>query len=183
MSTTSKRPALVRGIAVIAGVMLAAGAISPALSAKKPITKKKATKLIKKLAIEEKELNRFGPFTANVGDTEKTIHTFGPFSISLLCEDDAGNVRVRVQIATTAANSTLNSDSDDEDVFGPDDLEEDLSDNTDGAPGGPQDSFDEDREFFVAGPGGSSLYYGHVTPVANFGGSHCWVGGYVLQLI
>jgi hypothetical protein len=154
----------------------------------KKVAKKQATTIVEStvgptLFIEETELQRFGPVTANVGDAEANVATFGPFTISLLCEDSAGNVRVRVQIATSQDDSIVQSDGVDEDDFDTTDTDVDLADDTNGASGGPQDAFDEDDQFWVAGPAGTPAFNGSVGSAANFGGSDCWVQGYVIETI
>jgi hypothetical protein len=188
---TDRRKGLLRGVGVLAALLLAAGAISPAFSATtltKAKVKKIATKVLKNkiddfgnpLFIQETELDRFGPATASKGDAEKTIATFGPFSLSLLCTDAAGNARVQVQIATSAANSTYDSDDGDEDVFDPADVDEDIDDNT--AAGTTQESYDDDAEFWAGGPGGSPAYHGWVATATNYGGGDCYARGWVFAL-
>jgi hypothetical protein len=152
-------------------------------AAKKFATQIVTTTVGPTLFIEETELQRFGPVTANVGAAEATVATFGPFTISLLCEDDAGSVRVRVQIATSSNDSILQSDSDDEDDFDTADTDVDLSNDLDGLIAGGQDAFDEDDQFWVAGPNGTPAFNGSIGSAANFGGGDCWVQGYVIQTI
>ncbi len=126
------RKGLLRGVGILAAVLLAAGAISPAFSAA-PVTKGKVKKIAKKqvkkvgipLFIEEQtELYRYGPLTLNPGGSA-AVAAFGPFSFTASCLvlDDAmagtdpDPLDAEVLIDTSEDNAAFDSNDDEEDDF------------------------------------------------------------------
>ena len=185
------RKGVLRGVGVLAAVLLAAGVISPAFSAA-PLTKGKVKKIAKKqaikqinalvpgIAIEETELVRFSG-TANVGDAEKDLATIGPssFTMSLLCEDSGGGIpRTRVQIRTSEDNSVLGKEFMPNPDFDTADQNEDVVDAT--ALNATDPETFEEGEFFAFAPSGLGVG-GEVDPAANSGGADCYVRGWVIQ--
>ena len=197
---TDRPKGLLRGVGVLAAVLLAAGAISPAFSAFTPTKakiKKIATKVLKNKIgdfgnpnfIQETELHRWGPIELNVGGADQTIGTFGPFTLKAQCLDSDAtadtDIEIRVGVTTTENNSalymyygTLEDDLDvgeDGDWFDEPEPDEGFND-----PGDPQHFYSYGDGFAeVAAPSGASLW-GKTDGISNFAGSHCWLKGFVL---
>ena len=134
MESRTSRRSLVRGIAVVGAVLLAAGAISPALSAFKA-TKGKIKKISRKEATKVLDgvLHQFGDsFTrvvATPGPDEATarasapkvpLATYGPFSFYAKCFSyPVDTVRGEIYVETTQAGSILSSNDGDDLPGGP----------------------------------------------------------------
>jgi hypothetical protein len=190
------RTGMLRGVGILAALMLAAGAISPAFSAA-PLTKAKAKKIATKVLkqkiddvgnpifIEEAELVRFGPVTLNVPGTA-AIGTFGPFTLTADCADDGGgNVLAQVLLTTTEAHSAFESDDDYDDDFNPGDPDNPAiwagGETGNAIDGGAQTlGNEEDGEAIAVAPSGFSIAgasSGAIT--TNFAGFDCWITGAV----
>lgn len=186
------RKGLLRGVGILAALLLAAGVISPAFSAA-PLTKGKVKKIAKKqvkkvgpgLFIEETEFDRLGPITMNTGDPDQTLFTFGPFTATVRCDLDAGNVRAGVRIQTSEIGSYFSSyDEGDEEPFDPADGAILWIENTGDVPGGLTEGVDREHNSpaIALSPSGVS-FSAMVRNIINPpGGSHCLFDGYVIDL-
>jgi hypothetical protein len=137
---TNSRGKVLRALGVVAALLVAAGAISPAFGAK-AITKNKAKQVAKKQAtnqinalvpglintaipgqgnplfIQEAELVRFS-FIVNQGGTQ-TLATHGPLTFKADCVIDGANLEGNVYIETTEAGTAFGGDDTSEGSIGP----------------------------------------------------------------
>ncbi len=180
-----------RGVAVLAAVLLAAGAISPALSAFNPTKakiKKLAAKQVKKLGpglfVEETEFDRIGPIKMSTGAPDQTLFTFGPFTATVRCDLDVGDVRGQVFIQTSEIGSFFTSyDQGNESPFDPAGGEVLWFDATGNPPGGIaySDDSEHDSPASAWAPSGAT-FSAMIRILTNFGGSHCLFDGYVIDM-
>ncbi len=195
------RKGLLRGVGILAALLLAAGAISPAFSAA-PVTKAKVKKLaakqVKKVGIplfieEQTELYRYGPLTLNPGGTAP-VAAFGPFSFTASCLvlDDAmagtdpDPLDAEVLIDTSEDNAAFNSDDDEEDDFDAADPPEEWAQETGNDPDvlNEQDINGEDDEdaHALTQNGGTAITGGTMIRVGSAGDadSGCTFSGWFL---
>jgi hypothetical protein len=123
-----RRKTVWRALAVLAGLAVVAGAISPSFGAA-TLTKKKVKRIAKKqvqalgseLFLEEGgEFFRYS-VRMNAGDADRTVGTFGPFTLSAHCEEDAGDNVSEILITTSEAGSIFDSYENTEAPFDPSD--------------------------------------------------------------
>jgi hypothetical protein len=194
------RKGLLRGVGILAALLLAAGAISPAFSAA-PLTKAKVKKLagkqVKKLGpelfIEEQtELFRYGPLTLNPGGSSP-VAAFGPFSFTANCavDDDAmaGNdpdpLDADVLIDTSEDNASFDSDDDSEDDFDAADPAEEWAQETGNDPDSlnEQDiNVEDDEDAHALSASGTALTGGTTIRVGSAGDadSGCTFAGWFI---
>ncbi len=185
------RKGLLRGLGILAAVLLAAGAISPALSAFNPTKakiKKLAAKQVKKLGpglfVEETEFDRVGPIKMNTGDPDQTLFTFGPFTATVRCDLDVGDVRGQVFLQTSEIGSYFfRYDYGDEAPFDPADGQIQWQEVTGNPPGGlPEADYPEHDSAASAWAPSGATFSGIARVLTNFGGSHCIFDGYVIDM-
>lgn len=192
MEQLQRKSSVLRGVGIMAAVLLAAGAISPAFGAA-PLTKAKvkkiAAKQVKKLApgiVDGLTIDQgtIPPATATTTDPNKTVFTKGPFTITLDCSLDGGDVELELFVSTSEENSVVNDgyvniagdlDPSDGDVF--------FTSYTGNAPGGDASTggnlYYEYASF--RSPSGTH-FYAQFDSVTNFQGNHCYVDGWYLDL-
>jgi hypothetical protein len=181
-------------VAVLAAMLLAAGAIAPAFGAA-AVTKKKATSIIKKQVkkvgdprfIEEAELIRFGPALLNLGQSVP-LASIGPFEFSAACDEVDSNAdgppleeRGRIFITTNEDNSAFDSDEDSDDDFDTSQLGEWAEEIADDP--GVQDINGEDEDdAHASSPSGTRIASTANRIVLNQGGVDCSISGSILVL-
>ncbi|MGH2662180.1 MAG: hypothetical protein ACRDH8_05130 [Actinomycetota bacterium] len=208
MQSRSTRSTVLRGVGVLAALLLAAGAISPAFGAK-AVTKKKVKKIAKKQATNQINSLVPGLVTAGINaqvpplidadtidqgaipavtmsntDANKTLFTRGPFTISMDCSLAAGNVELELFVRTTEANSVV------DDGYGniagdldPADGDQYFQSFTGNPPGGESEVYYSTyyADAFFNSPSGTS-FYADFSAITNFKGSDCFANGYYLDL-
>jgi hypothetical protein len=120
---TDRRKGLLRGVGVLAALLLAAGAISPAFSATtltrakvKKIARKQINKLVPGMIAAADNVKETKYFTLTDGGSRVLI-THGPFTVTADCDlDAAGQDIARILISTTQDNSSFDA-SDELDDF------------------------------------------------------------------
>ena len=172
MERTSRRSVAIRATGVLAILMVAAGALSPTLSGAalskskvKKVAKKQINKLVPRIAIEEDELVRWGPFDLAVGGT-RAIGTFGPYSLQARCVEDptGGDATAphpnesRVALTTTEADTIVSSDADDEDDLDPGE-EAFVAREEGNDPAGTTDVGSEEELGWVLSPSGARIFF------------------------
>jgi hypothetical protein len=183
-----------RGVAVLAGMLLAAGAIAPAYSATlttknevKKVVKKQILKAGSKRFIEEEELTRWGPVGLNVGSA-MGVAEVGPFSFSAHCDelDLAGDgppleERGRILVISHQDNSLIESDEEGDDDFDALEVAVWASETADD-PGVQEVNSEDNDDARAASPTGTRLVSTSNTIVLSHAGSDCVFSGSILEL-
>jgi hypothetical protein len=184
-----------RGITVVAALLLAAGAISPAFGAQ-PVTKKQVVKIVKKQVpkvgdpryIQETELVRYGPIMLNGGGTAP-VGTFGPFTLTAECNliDDLGDgppleEQGLILIDTSEDNSSFESNEDSEDDFDAADPPEQWAEEIADAPDFQEINIEDDDDAHASAPSGTRIASAANLVVLNQAGFDCIFSGATLVL-
>lgn len=183
-----------RAVAVVAAMLLAAGALSPAFGAQ-GVTKSKVNKIAKKQVkkagdprfIQETELVRYA-VTLNAPGTA-TVGTFGPFTLIAECNlvDDAGDgppleEEALLLIDTSEDNSSFDSNEDSDDDFdaaeAPLEWAAELAD----APGEQDINSEDDDDAHASAPSGTRIASTSNLIVTSQGGFDCTFSGATLVL-
>jgi hypothetical protein len=183
-----------RGVAVVAAMLLAAGAIAPAFGAA-ALTKKKATSIVKNQVrkvgdprfIEESELIRFSPAFLNAGQSVP-LTTVGPFEFVAVCDeiDDDGDgppleERGRILLTTSEDNSAFSSDEDEDNDFDVGPLV-DWAEETADDPGEQDINSEDGDDAHASAPSGTRIAATSNRIVLNEGGADCSISGSLLVL-
>jgi hypothetical protein len=183
-----------RGVAVLAAMLLAAGAIAPAFGAA-AVTKKKAIAIAKKQIrkagdprfIEETELIRFGPALLNAGQSAPLL-AVGAFDLVAVCDeiDDAGDgppleERGRILIASSEDNAALDSDEDEDNDFDAGALRE-WAVEIAFSPGEQSINGEDEDDAHASAPSGTRVAATSNRIVLNHGGVDCSISGSLLVL-
>jgi hypothetical protein len=184
-----------RGITVVAVLLLAAGALSPAFGAQ-GVTKKQVVKIAKKQVkkvgdprfIQETELVRYGPITLNAPGTAP-VGTFGPFTLTADCAlvDDQGNgppleEQGQILIDTSEDNSSFESDEDSEDDFDAADPPEQWAEEIANDPDEQEINSEDNDDAHASAPSGTRIAASANLIVLNQAGFDCIFSGATLVL-
>jgi hypothetical protein len=184
-----------RAITVVAAMLLAAGALSPAFGAQ-GVTKQQVTKIAKKQVkkvgdprfIQETELVRYGPITLNAPGTAP-VGTFGPFTLTAECAliDDAGDgppleEHGLILIDTSEDNSSFESQDDSEDDFDAADPAEEWAEEIADGPDVQDINSEDDDDAHASAPSGTRIAAAANVIILNQAGFDCIFSGAILVL-
>jgi hypothetical protein len=184
-----------RAITVVAAMLLAAGALSPAFGAQgvtKGQVKKIAKKQVKKVGdprfIQETELVLFGPITMNAPGTAP-VGTFGPFTLTAECNliDDAADgppleEQGVILIDTSEDNSSFESNEDSEDDFDAADPPEQWVEEIADSPDVQEINTEDDDDAHASAPSGTRIASTANLLALNQAGFDCTLSGAILVL-